>query len=116
MVCAYTVWFGFGFSLSLVVGRPFPSQAGSYALDRCPPGTRRGGASAAPIWCKYEGLVSKPQAQQADIMEAIDPGMPNMAVFSAPEESASSRVKPFTVTRHFAWTPECPQARICTCI
>jgi len=43
-------------------------------------------------------------------MEAIDPGMPNMAVFSTPEESTSTRVKPFTVTRHFSWTPECPQA------
>jgi hypothetical protein len=50
------------------------------------------------------------QEQQLDIVSAEDPGMPNEAVLSAPEERTASIVLPFTVIRKFIWVPQCSQA------
>ena len=45
------------------------------------------------------------QAQQVDIIVALDPGLPNMALITEAIESPASRVLPFTSTRDLIWTP-----------
>ena len=55
-------------------------------------------------------LQQRNQEQQVDIVSAEDPGMPNEAVLSVPEERTASIVLPFTVTRKFTWVPQCSQA------
>ena len=50
------------------------------------------------------------QEQQVDIWSADDPGMPNAAVLSVPNETKASIVMPFTATRVLSWIPQCSQA------
>jgi hypothetical protein len=54
--------------------------------------------------------VHRNRMQHVDIFVKDDPGLPNLADLSTPEETPATDLQPFSTTRIFTWTPQCEQA------